>query len=116
MEIDRVMAFLKYNTATDAQGYRGNLFEPFVHKFVAECGLPNIKRLSNAEYDDTDVNSLPRSFALPDGYELHCHGAASKIPTKFSEISDVKIEKEVYYQPNKRNFLPSTLFSLLIMM
>ena len=103
-EIDRVMAFLKYNTANDAQGYRGNLFEPFVHKFVAEFGLPNIKRLSNAEYNDTDANSLLRSFALQDGYKLHCNGVASKIPAKFSEISDVKIEKEIYYQPNKRNF------------
>ena len=43
-EIDRVMAFLNYETANYAQGHRENHFES--------------KRLSNAEYDDTDADSL----------------------------------------------------------
>ena len=102
-EIDLVMALLKFNTGIE---YGGTIFESQVHKFVAEFGLQKITRLDNVKYkyDEIISNSSPRSFALPDDYELVCYSAASKIPTKFSNNAAVKIEKDVYYQPNKRNF------------
>ena len=60
--IDRVMRFLESNTMKDAQGYcgKGNVFEPLVHTFVAEHGLPNVKRLTNAKYQGTNANGLLR--------------------------------------------------------
>ena len=82
----------------------GDLLEHHVHKFVAEYGLPNFNRLRNTQYNDTDANSLQRSFVLLDDYELQCNGATSIIPTVFDDISALKIEKDVYYQSKSRNF------------
>ena len=103
--IDRVMRFLESTTMKDVLGYcgKGNVSEPLVHTFAAEYGLPNINRLSSSQYNDTDANSLLRSFALPDDYELQCNGAVFKLPTVSDDISTVKIEKEIYYQLKKRN-------------
>ena len=85
-------------------------------EYVAEYGLPNINRLRNAQYNDTDANSLQRFFVLPDDYELQCNGAVSNLPIVFDDIATVKIEKEEYYQLKKRNFASIDSFSYLIMM
>ena len=98
------IAFLKYNTASDAQGYRGHLFEVHAHKAVAEHGLKNIRRLSNVEYNDTYSNSLLRTHSLPDSYHVLFTGSISKEPTKFEDISTLPIVKNVYYQPYNANF------------
>ena len=97
---NKVIAFLKYNTALDAQGYRGYVFEVHAHKAVAEHGLKNIRRLSNVTYS----KSFLRTYSLPESYRLYFAGSASKSPTEFKDISTLKIVKNVYYQPYKANF------------
>ena len=101
---NKVIALLKYNTASDAQGYRGHLFEVHAYKAVAVDGLLNIRRLSNAKYNDTFSKSLLRTYSLPKSYHLFFNGSISKAPTRFKDIFTLEIVKHVYYQPNNTNF------------
>ena len=110
---NNMIAFLKYNTALDPQGYRGHLFEVHAHKAVAEHGLENIRRLRNAEYKDTKSNSLLRTYCLPASYNLVFNGSISKAPTKFADLSSLVILKNVYCQPDKMDFASIDSFAIV---
>ena len=110
-ERDRVLAFLKYNTAMDAQGYRGYLFEVQAHEVVAARGLSNITRLTNAKYEDKGFSDSLRSYALPSTKTLSYEGSISKIPTIFDDLSTLKIVKIFTTNQYKKISRRLTLFS-----
>ena len=88
---NKVIALLKYNTVSYAQGYCGCIFEVHAYKASAEDGLKNIRRLSNAKYNNTFSKSLLRSYSLPESYHLLFTGFISKAPTTFEDISTLEI-------------------------
>ena len=93
---NKVIAFLKYNTVSDAQGYYGYLFEVHAYKAVAEDGLKNIRRLSDAKYNDTFSKSLLRSYSLPESFDLLFTESISKAPTTFEDISSLEIAAKFF--------------------
>jgi len=106
---DRVLAFLQYNQAPDAQGYRGYLSEPYVHINAAAFGFDLIRRLGNVKYADCKV----RQYAVPDTYVQVFKGVSSKIETPFDNLKHIKLLKDVYYRPVTSNFESIDSFAII---